>query len=333
MFTPLLFFLVCMAVRHSANHFLNNLFKSFRLMAKILCAPLQGYTDSAWRTAQKAVFGGVDTYYSPFLRVFHGSVRGLADVLPERNAGISLVPQVLAGRPDETLRVVEELKGCGYKRIDLNMGCPFPPVTKHRRGAGLLLHTADAEALCRALAEVQGVEFSVKMRLGFNDPAQWRGVMPFVTMLRPVHIAMHARVAVQQYDGCANLDEFGRFLAEAPCPVVYNGDVATAVGVSEIEERFPAVAGVMIGRALVADPALLCRDLATAANYSRFHNMIFDTLSSRNSGGDHVLLGKMKSLWAMFLPEAPRRARKTIKKSTTLDKYLAAVSQLFAELD
>ena len=60
--------------------------------------------------------------------------------------------------------------------------------------------------------------------------------------------------------------------------------------------------------------------------------MIFSTLSQRNNGGDHVLLGKMKSLWTLFLPNAPRKARKAIKKSTTLDKYRSAVSQLFAEL-
>ena len=90
-------------------------------MTKILCAPLQGYTDSAWRTAHSAVFGGIDAYYSPFLRVFHGAIKGLADVSPERNAGISLVPQVLAGRPEETVRIVEELKKAGYRRIDINM--------------------------------------------------------------------------------------------------------------------------------------------------------------------------------------------------------------------
>ena len=109
-------------------------------MTKILCAPLQGYTDSAWRTAHSAVFGGIDTYYSPFLRVFHGAIKGLADVSPERNAGVSLVPQVLAGRPEDTVHIVEALKKSGYRRIDINMGCPFPPVVKHRQGAGLLQH-------------------------------------------------------------------------------------------------------------------------------------------------------------------------------------------------
>ena len=35
-------------------------------------APLQGYTDAAYRQAHACIFGGIDTYYSPFVRVEHG---------------------------------------------------------------------------------------------------------------------------------------------------------------------------------------------------------------------------------------------------------------------
>ena len=64
----------------------------------MLAAPLQGVTDSVWRMAQHSVFGGVDAYYAPFMRVERGEVRrkDLRDVSPERNAGITLVPQILA---------------------------------------------------------------------------------------------------------------------------------------------------------------------------------------------------------------------------------------------
>ena len=41
----------------------------------VLAAPLQGVTDNVWRMAQHEVFGGVDAYYAPFMRVEHGEVR------------------------------------------------------------------------------------------------------------------------------------------------------------------------------------------------------------------------------------------------------------------
>ena len=32
-------------------------------------APLQGYTDVIYRNAHAACFGGIDTYYTPFVRL------------------------------------------------------------------------------------------------------------------------------------------------------------------------------------------------------------------------------------------------------------------------
>ena len=38
-------------------------------------APLQGYTEAAYRKAHARFFGGVETYYTPFVRVEHGEIR------------------------------------------------------------------------------------------------------------------------------------------------------------------------------------------------------------------------------------------------------------------
>ena len=35
-------------------------------------APLQGYTEAIYRNAHDAFFGGVDTYYTPFVRLEKG---------------------------------------------------------------------------------------------------------------------------------------------------------------------------------------------------------------------------------------------------------------------
>ena len=42
---------------------------------KIYAAPLQGYTEMAWRNAHDEVFGGIDAYYTPFVRMEKGGVR------------------------------------------------------------------------------------------------------------------------------------------------------------------------------------------------------------------------------------------------------------------
>lgn len=64
-------------------------------------APLQGYTDAAYRQAHACIFGGIDTYYSPFVRVEHGEIRrkDIRDINPENNRNIHLIPQLIAPQP------------------------------------------------------------------------------------------------------------------------------------------------------------------------------------------------------------------------------------------
>lgn len=66
-------------------------------------APLQGYTDAPYRQAHARIFGGVASYYSPFIRVEHGEIRRKdeRDVLPDNNHGVNLVPQLIASDTDK----------------------------------------------------------------------------------------------------------------------------------------------------------------------------------------------------------------------------------------
>ena len=63
----------------------------------IAFAPLQGYTDAAYRRAHWECAGGVGEYYTPFVRIEKGVVRrkDLRDTDPEGNRGVPTVPQVI----------------------------------------------------------------------------------------------------------------------------------------------------------------------------------------------------------------------------------------------
>ena len=105
---------------------------------KILCAPIQGITDCHWRNAQHEIFGGPDGYYGPFMRVEHGEIRkrDLIDVSPHNNVATGFIPQILACQPKDAVSMVEVLKNMGHKVIDINLGCPFPPIALHHKGSG-----------------------------------------------------------------------------------------------------------------------------------------------------------------------------------------------------
>ena len=95
-------------------------------------APLQGFTDHIWRNAFNATFGGIECFYSSFLRIEHGDFRrkDIRDILPDNNSGMRFVPQILACPPDEALAMADKIAEMGYNRIDINLGCPFPPITR-----------------------------------------------------------------------------------------------------------------------------------------------------------------------------------------------------------
>lgn len=61
-------------------------------------APLQGYTDAFYRNAHAACFGGIDSYYTPFVRLEKDGFRNkdVREIAPESNQVPHLVPQLIA---------------------------------------------------------------------------------------------------------------------------------------------------------------------------------------------------------------------------------------------
>ena len=300
----------------------------------VLAAPLQGVTDNVWRMAQHSVFGGVEAYYAPFMRVEHGEVRrkDLRDVDPDRNVGITLIPQILACQPDHALMMVDALKQMGYRRIDINMGCPFPPIALHRKGSGMLAYPELAEELFKALAQVEDVEYSVKMRIGWDKNDQWRDILSLMEIIRPVSIAIHPRTGKQQYKGDLDMEQFEALLAASPWPVIYNGSLRTIEDIEQITQRYPTLAAVMVGSGLAANPGMFAPD-ATPDDFYRFHGMLVDGYTEQLNGGEAQLVRHLQDIWQTFLPGTSHKLFKAIRKSRTLDQYQNAAAAALADVE
>ena len=93
-------------------------------MITLYAAPLQGFTELAWRNAHAQVFGGIDAYYTPFVRLEKGEIRNKdkRELLPAGNTVSRLIPQIVAAEPDEFRMLVEQISGWGYREIDLYLG-------------------------------------------------------------------------------------------------------------------------------------------------------------------------------------------------------------------
>ena len=300
----------------------------------VLAAPLQGVTDNVWRMAQHEVFGGVDAYYAPFMRVEHGEVRRKdpRDVEPERNAGTTLIPQILACQPEHALMMVDALKQMGYRRIDINLGCPFPPIALHRKGSGMLAHPDLVEALFKSLASVEDVKFSVKMRIGWDRNDQWHDILPLMDIIKPEHVAVHPRTGKQQYKGELDIEQFEALLAASAWPVIYNGSLHTVEDIEQTIHRYPTLAAVMVGSGLAANPGMLAPN-ATPDDYRRFHDLLVEGYTDQLNGGEAQLVRHLQDIWQTFLPGTAHKLFKAIRKSRTLDQYQTAASAALADVN
>lgn len=332
----------------------------------IAFAPLQGYTDAAYRRAHWECAGGVGEYYTPFVRIEKGEVRrkDLRDTDPETNRGVPTVPQVIARDGDELARLCDALQAQGWRRIDVNMGCPFPLQVHAGRGSGLLQHPDKLQELLAEMQRRQEVTFSVKMRLGQESTDEGLRALETVNRMPLCHVTLHARLGRQQYKGTPVLEAFRHFAEHCVHPMVYNGDAEVQLGVKSYELRVkadadgvgndndksnmllqavPNLKGVMIGRGLLARPWMLSNREPWEvlwAMHERLYRHATQTLC-----GDSQVLARLKTFWEYIdLEQAlsagwqptpqdsqagslrSTKVRKAIMKATTLARYREAVS-------
>ena len=297
-------------------------------------APLQGYTHAVYRRAHHEVVGGIDAYYTPFIRWEHGEVRNkdLRDISAEACEGVPTIPQVIARNVDEFCRLCDLLQGMGWKSIDLNMGCPFPMQTGAGRGSGLLPHPDRVRPMLDEIAARRDVLFSVKMRLGLDDANEAMHLQPMLNEARLSHIVLHPRTARQQYKGNTDMAAFETFYEGCRLPLVYNGDITNAAQIADLQRRFPHLHGVMIGRGLLANPTMLMPEMSETQRKEcllTMHDRLLDN-AVRTLNGDQQILNYMHAFWQYQEPFVERKSYKRIMKSGSLRNYTTAAEEFFS---
>ena len=312
-------------------------------MLKVLFAPLQGYTTGIYRAAHAKIFGGVEAYYAPFLRIENGlpRERDLRDLEIQANMPDSprVIPQVIANSAEEFRILVEALMQEGFTAIDFNMGCPFPMQVNRHRGAGILGDTQAVRGIMDEIARLSAAgaaRFSVKMRLGQESPEEAFALLPILNDAPLTQVTLHPRLGKQQYKGAVDFKSFERFYDECRHPLVYNGDIADVSQIREMERRFPNLAGIMIGRGLLARPSL-ANEYRTGSTESKFisklfqmHQIIFEH-ARQTFQGDSQVLAHVQSFWDYLEPSVPKKTFKRIKKAGKFSVYADAVSTLLPE--
>ena len=323
---------------------------------QIYFAPLEGITGFAYRNVHRQFFGdAVCKYFSPFAApnyTHHFKTREREDIDPANNADLCLVPQILTNRAGDFLWAAEEMYAMGYREINLNLGCPMPTVVKKGRGSGQL-GDPDAldlflEEICRGMEQIPGkicpqgdcipetIRFTVKTRIGLESAGNAGKLVEIFNRYPIAELTVHPRTQRDLYGGKPDLETFSMFLEKSRHPVVYNGDIFSFADFDKIRSRFPDCGAFMLGRGLIADPAL-ARELCGGAplqkeELRRFHDAVFQSLKA-SLPGQAPLMGKMKELWFYMGRNfsGADRFLKEIKKAKNEIQYQSAVRALFAK--
>ncbi|TDT47556.1 tRNA-dihydrouridine synthase [Maribacter spongiicola] len=306
----------------------------------LLSSPLQGFTDFRFRNAFHKYFGGIDTFYAPYIRlngkmVIKNSYQ--KDLQLENNTTLEVIPQVMTGDADEFLFVVKYIQSLGYKELNWNLGCPYPMVTKQGMGSGLICNPEKIDHILKRTHEETDVVVSMKMRMGYENAEEILDVFPILDKYPLKNIAIHARIGKQLYKGGVDLDAFQKCVENTKHKLYYNGDITTVSKFKEMQERFPSIDHFMMGRGLIADPFLPNMIKNNTTEYpkdrwkifSEFHDTIYQQYAEALSGPTPIKM-KMRGFWEYFSLSTsnPQKAFKKIKKANNPKAYQQAVREI-----
>ena len=297
---------------------------------RIYFAPMEGITDGILRQAHNRIFGGVDVYCLPFHKLTQSLsllTREIRDISPEENEGLNILPQALTRDPEQLSAWLYYVSECGYSTADLNIGCPSATVTKRGRGSGML---QDLDYLRyfmdRMFSNTLPVSLSVKTRIGFESAEEWPEILEVLAGYPFTHVTIHTRTMREQYDGKTHPEAFELAVQRGIPHLVYNGDLRTTEDVEERIRRCPETEAVMIGRGLLADPALARRlrggSEASMEELNAWYNMLYRGWKERF--GETIALGRIKKLMEWPVGEDIRRKR-LLRRASDIESCIDAV--------
>ena len=306
-------------------------------MMRYDAAPMEGLTDRVWRQAHQRWFGGADRYYAPFLSPPENRIpikKKMAELAPEANPGAPVIPQLLGKDGSCAAWMIGVLRDMGYTEVNLNFGCPSGTVTAKGKGAGMLRDLAALDRFLDTVFTEAGGPISVKTRIGVERPEEFGAILEVYNRYPLAELIVHPRVMRQLYRGQADRDAFEAALPACKAPVCYNGDITAPEDFAALAARWPGLAGLMAGRGLIADPALLRKARGgPAASKEELWGYFAELYAGYTAafGSPQAAISRMKAHWheAAGLFEGSDKLAKQLKKLRDPWEYEVTVSQLF----
>jgi|WetSurMetagenome_2_1015567.scaffolds.fasta_scaffold91992_3 tRNA-dihydrouridine synthase B len=297
-------------------------------MTEIHFAPLQGFTDLAYCNTHFQLIGNVDYYYTPY---FSFDDQLFIDVKKFRKGLFErTIPQILPGNMEELKVLFRFVIENQFQKININLGCPYPMVTKKGRGAGLIQKPELVSEMINYISDYSNLTVSLKTRLGLLSDTEIYKILETINPEKIRTIIIHPRTAKQLYKGDASPKMFQQCKEKFPqFDFIYNGDINSFEDFKKLKDQFQGQDKWMLGRGLLSNPLLgwqiknNCHSL-NEDFYKKLDDFVFYLIENieRDSKDQGHALNRVKSQF-IYLSNSfidPRKIYRVVRKSKSLDE-------------
>ena len=299
-------------------------------------APMEGLTDSIYRRLHHKYFSGVDKYFMPFLSpTIHRQLTHKEDrELPIADSvGFAAVPQVMTKVSEDFLWAAQVCQDRGYDEVNLNIGCPSGTVVSKGKGSGMLRDPNTLDQFLEEIFAKSPLPISVKTRLGLEKSEEFPAILEVLNQYPIKELTIHPRVRKQFYNGSVDMEMFDYAAQNSRNPLCYNGDILSVEQAKQLQEKYPRIQSVMIGRGLIADPGMLSGSADKAA-LEGFMNELM-AVYEVEFGGSRNAIFRLKENWGFLHErfEGCDKLWKRLRKTTDAAEFKSITAEIFHTLN
>lgn len=228
----------------------------------LILAPMEGVTDIIFRQVV-AKAGKPDLFFTEFTNVSsYASEKGRHNALERLEITDSdkpIIAQIWGKNPEHFSETAKILESLGFSGIDLNFGCPDKHVNKTGGGSAMIKTPELAIECFKNAKKSTNLPVSIKTRLGWSDPEEYKIWLSTLLNERPSALTVHLRTKKEMSKVPAHYELIPEIIKlrdkiSPETKLIINGDIKDKSHALELHKKYPEIDGFMIGRGIFQNP-------------------------------------------------------------------------------
>ena len=255
----------------------------------LILAPMEGVTDIMFRQVV-AKAGRPDLFFTEFTNVSsYASEKGRANALERLEVAPTdspIIAQIWGKNPDHFRECAAALESLGFSGIDLNFGCPDKHVNKAGGGAAMIKTPELAIECFKNAKESTNLPVSIKTRLGWSNPDEYKTWLPTLLKEHPAALTIHLRTRKEMSKVPAHFELIPEIInlrnkISPETKLIINGDIKTKAQTLKLHDKYPEIDGFMIGRGIFENPYCFTDHAPTKAELMELLKLHLDLYDER----------------------------------------------------